>query len=122
MPALDVDAYKDEHLDMTTSVVCSPATSVLPDRRDAGRALRVTWHATEDLFVLSTWRDEVCASTFQLQRSDVPILINALARGLAESPASWSVVSYQSASKRSNVLKRIAETFRPRVPAARFTI
>jgi hypothetical protein len=101
---------------MTTAVVCPPATSVLRDRRETGRALRVTWHGAEDLFVLSTWRDTECAATFQLRRSDVPDLIAALARGLAEAPASWSVVRYQSASGRSNVLTRIAQALRPGGP------
>jgi hypothetical protein len=116
---LDADAARDDDLDMTSVIVCPPATNVLLDRRDAGRAMRVTWHGAEDLFVLSTWRDGVCASTFQLQRTDVPDLITALARGLAETPASWSVVRYQATSKRSALLKHIARTFRPHLRTTR---
>jgi hypothetical protein len=100
---------------MTTVDVLPPATSVLLDRRDAGRVLRVTWHGAEDLFVLSMWRNGVCASSFQLQRSAVPALIGALAGGLAEPSASWSAVNYQSTFRGSAVLKRIARTFAPRV-------
>lgn len=113
---------RDEHVDMTHAVVLPPAPYVLHDRRDTGRALRVTWHGAEDLFVLSIWRDELCASTFQLKRSDVPALIGALAGGLAEAPASWSVVRYQSTSRGSAVLKRIAEPFRTYLRGARVPV
>lgn len=79
---------------MTAAVVLRSTTSVLRDKRDAGRALRITWHAPDDAFVLSTWRGQVCASTFQLPRSDVPDLIAALARGLADSAPPWSPTRY----------------------------
>jgi hypothetical protein len=83
---------------MTAPALLPPRTNVLLDRRNAGRALRITWHDIDDAFVLSTWRGPVCASTFQLTRSDVPDLISALARGLADSPAPWSPVRYTEMS------------------------
>ncbi|HEV7191725.1 MAG TPA: hypothetical protein VGN35_00865 [Jatrophihabitantaceae bacterium] len=79
---------------MSTPVVLRAATNVFRDRRNDGRALRVTWHPVDDVFVLSTWRGEICASTFQINRSDVPDLLVAFARGLADRSSIWSAPSY----------------------------
>jgi hypothetical protein len=56
------------------------------DVRDDGRALRVGWHATEGVVVLSSWRYGSCVSSCQVDRDDVPALIAELARGLAATP------------------------------------
>ena len=52
------------------------------DARNGGRALRVSWHHESGLVVLSLWRDNVCAATFQLTVDEVPDLIDMLRRGL----------------------------------------
>jgi hypothetical protein len=57
---------------------------VFLDARDQGRALRLSWHHEAELVVLSPWRDDTCVATFQLGRDDVPALVEALVRGLAD--------------------------------------
>jgi hypothetical protein len=57
---------------------------VLLDARDAGRALRVSWHHEDELVVLSLWRGHKCTGTFQLAADDVPAFVQALTDGLAE--------------------------------------
>lgn len=80
---------------MTAVTVLNPTSRVLADTRDDGRWLRVTWHPSDDTFVLSIWRDRTCAATFQLARSASPDLINALTRALAQPPApGWSLSNY----------------------------
>jgi hypothetical protein len=56
----------------------------LPDARDDGRALRVSWHASHGCAVLSTWRDGQCTGTARLRPDEVARLVAALADGLAE--------------------------------------
>lgn len=53
----------------------------LDERRDA-RALRVTWHSDAGVVVLSIWRGNLCAATFQLAIEEVPDLIDVLRAGL----------------------------------------
>jgi hypothetical protein len=60
---------------------------VFLDARDGGRALRVSWHFDSDLVTLSIWRENVCASSFQLPAAEVPDLIELLRRGLDASNA-----------------------------------
>ena len=80
---------------MTAVTVLNPTSQVLLDTRDDGRWLRVTWHPSDDTFVLSIWRDRTCAATFQLARSASPDLITTLTRALAEPRAmSWSASQY----------------------------
>ncbi|MGH8861558.1 MAG: hypothetical protein ACRDVG_10050 [Jatrophihabitantaceae bacterium] len=64
--------------------------SVLPssgaafaDVRDNGRSLRVAWHASEEFFVLSIWRDGVCVATSRVDRATSADLIDTLVRHLA---------------------------------------
>jgi hypothetical protein len=57
---------------------------VLLDARDAGRALRVSWHHEDELVVLSLWRGHNCTGTFQLAADDVTAFVQALTDGLAE--------------------------------------
>jgi hypothetical protein len=66
------------------------AVSVLPtagaafdDVRDGGRTLRVAWHPSEEFFVLSVWRDGVCAGTSRLDRRAASALIATLVEHLA---------------------------------------
>jgi hypothetical protein len=81
---------------MGTPVVARETSRLFLDRRDQGRCLRVTWHPLDDMFVLSTWRDGVCASTVQLPRSDAPGLIGALAYGLADTSSRWTAPNYSA--------------------------
>jgi hypothetical protein len=57
---------------------------VFADARDQGRALRLSWHHEGELVVLSLWRDDSCVATFQMDKDDVPAMIDALVQGLAE--------------------------------------
>jgi|SRR5689334_6216030 len=98
---------------MATSVVVRETSRLFQDRRDQGRCLRVTWHPLDDMFVLSTWRDGVCASTVQLPRSDVPDLIGALAYGLADTSSRWTPPSY-SAGPEPSGWARFAQRLRGR--------
>jgi hypothetical protein len=65
-----------------TALPSSGATFL--DVRDGDRAMRVSWHQHDDLFVLSLWRGRTCAATFQLDRPAAADLINALVTGLAQ--------------------------------------
>ncbi|QTE27933.1 hypothetical protein [Pengzhenrongella sicca] len=58
--------------------------SVLPDVRGDRRALQVTWHAQDDVFVISLWRAGECTGSVRLAAADAAILVGALADGLAE--------------------------------------
>lgn len=52
------------------------------DARD-GRALRVSWHAEQGVVILSTWRDDSCVASVQLEPAEAARLIGVLADGLA---------------------------------------
>jgi hypothetical protein len=52
------------------------------DTRGDARSLRVRWHHSDGLVVLSLWRGRECTGTFRLQVDDVPTLIEALRAGL----------------------------------------
>ena len=56
------------------------------DRRDQGRALRVSAHDELGLVTLSIWRGNFCAATYQMEVDDVPTLIESLARALVPTP------------------------------------
>lgn len=99
---------------MTSPVVLRAESSVFRDRRDGDRALRVTWHPVDDVFVLSTWRGDRCASTFQMARSDVPVLVAALAYGLADRSAVWSSPRYSALSHDRGPI-RMAQLIRQRL-------
>jgi hypothetical protein len=61
--------------------------AVCLDQRDAGRALRVTWHQELDAVVVSIWRDDVCVATAHVDVDDIPRLVQALVSGLAQRPS-----------------------------------
>jgi len=52
------------------------------DTRGNARSLRVRWHESEGLVLLSLWRGGVCTGTFRLAVDEVPALIVALQAGL----------------------------------------
>ncbi|WP_139979822.1 hypothetical protein [Nocardioides litoris] len=67
--------------------MAAPRTLTTPgaiflDPRGSDRALRVSWHAEDELVVLSLWRDNVCTATFRLGVDEVADLIALLREGL----------------------------------------
>ncbi len=71
---------------MVTRITPLPARGeVFFDSRDADKSCRVSWHPTEDAFILSIWRGGQCAATFELTRAEAPAFLNAFVTQLAES-------------------------------------
>ena len=68
-----------------TVVSLPPRGEWFGDSRDGARALRVSWHASDerDCVVLSTWREDSCVATTRLSPADAARLIAVLADGLA---------------------------------------
>jgi hypothetical protein len=95
-----------------TEVSALPASGgVLFDARDDGRSLRVGWHPSQHLVVLSVWRTNQCVATCQLTRADAAALVADLAAGLAASPPEpWTPPTY---GKRSPWLRRLTQRARP---------
>ncbi|MDT7537125.1 MAG: hypothetical protein QOI82_710 [Actinomycetota bacterium] len=58
------------------------------DRRDDGRALRVSAHPETGSVTISIWREDRCVATHQLLAADVPQVIEMLANALVSSAAS----------------------------------
>jgi hypothetical protein len=58
------------------------------DARDAGRALRASWHPEAGCVVLSTWRDDRCVGTTRLTPAEAARLVGSLAAALAAASAS----------------------------------
>ena len=56
----------------------------IPDQRDGGRHLRVSWHPTRQLVVFSHWRDGVCVATTPVELSEIPGVIAVLVKALAD--------------------------------------
>lgn len=54
---------------------------VFLDQRGDGRSLRVAWHGSEGVVVLSLWRDDACTATFRMPSSDLSDLLRALTDG-----------------------------------------
>jgi hypothetical protein len=52
------------------------------DTRGDARSLRVRWHHTDGLVLLSLWRGGECTATFRLSIDEVPTLVEALRAGL----------------------------------------
>lgn len=59
--------------------------AALPDVRGEHRALQVSWHDKDRVFVVSTWRLGQCVATVRLAPSEAAALIGTLADGLASS-------------------------------------
>lgn len=60
-----------------------PGAVALPDVRGQHRALQVTWHEHDDLFVVSVWRTGSCVASVHLVPTEASAVIAALADGLA---------------------------------------
>ncbi len=89
---------------------------VLFDVRDDGRALRIGWHPESGIVVLSIWRHGSCVSTCQLDRADVPVLINELAEGLAVVPAPpWTEPTFVPFARNGGRLRGGAAQLRRRL-------
>ncbi len=58
--------------------------ALLSDARGDDRYLRVSWHADDRQFVVSTWDGERCLSTVHLLAEAAPALIALLAEGVAQ--------------------------------------
>jgi hypothetical protein len=56
----------------------------IPDRRDTGRHLRVSWHPNRQLVVFSHWRDGVCVATTPVELTEIPTVIAVLVNALAD--------------------------------------
>ena len=56
----------------------------VPDVRGDGSYLRVTWHADDRMFVVSTWSGALCTAAIRIAVDDAPDLIALLAHGLGD--------------------------------------
>jgi hypothetical protein len=64
------------------STVAAPLTGeVFSDARGDGRAMRVNWHESEGVVVLSLWKGAICTATFRVPAADLPDLLRALTDG-----------------------------------------
>ena len=68
---------------MTDPTVLPVRGEVVVDARGGGRALRVSWHPEHGVVVLSVWRGSLCVATVQVDKDEVPHLVDILVRGLA---------------------------------------
>lgn len=61
-----------------------PGATALPDVRGEHRALQVTWHERDGVFVVSTWRHGQCVASVRLAPAEAASLVAVLADGLAQ--------------------------------------
>lgn len=60
----------------------APRRLLLADARGAG--MRVSWHAEEDLVVLSLWREDRCVGTFRMPPGEAATLAAFIVEHLGE--------------------------------------
>ena len=60
-----------------------PGAVALPDVRGEHRAMQVTWHERDNVFVVSMWRSGCCVASVHLAPAEAAALIGALADGLS---------------------------------------
>lgn len=60
---------------------------LIGDSRGNGRYLRATWHAEGQMFVLSTWTDEVCTGAVRIPVEKASDLVNLLSDGMGDAIA-----------------------------------
>lgn len=70
-----------------------PGSVAIPDVRGQHRALQVTWHEDDQVFVLSTWRFGRCVGTVRLSPPEAAALVGALADGLEQATSTPSASS-----------------------------
>jgi hypothetical protein len=61
---------------------------LIEDARRDGSYLRVTWHPEGEVFVVSTWREEVCTGAIRVPATSSADMISLLADGLADAVGS----------------------------------
>jgi hypothetical protein len=54
---------------------------VFTDARGGDRVMRVNWHESEGVVVLSLWKGAICTGTFRVPAADLPHLLRALTDG-----------------------------------------
>jgi hypothetical protein len=75
------DAPK-RHPEQMGQVLALPARGeVFTDPRGDGRTLRVSWHESDAVVVLSLWHGNRCTSSFRVSAEDLPDLVRALTVG-----------------------------------------
>lgn len=67
-----------------TVVALPPRGAWIPDARESGRALRVSWHPEAGCVVLSSWEHDRCTGTTRLAPEEAAQLVAVLAQGLAD--------------------------------------
>lgn len=71
---------------MAESAAVASSVAWFEDVRTPVRRMKVSWHADEDVVVLSLWQGERCTGTFRMAPSDAPGLIHLLVDSLADRP------------------------------------
>jgi hypothetical protein len=61
---------------------------IVGDARSNGTYLRTTWHAENEVFVVSTWNEEVCTAAVRVPVEGAAELAGLLVDGLAEAARS----------------------------------
>lgn len=67
---------------MPSDVSAKAGVGAYRDARGDDRWMRLTWHPGHQMFVMSIWRDDVCAATFQMRRGTSADVIGDLVRAL----------------------------------------
>lgn len=84
--------------------------AVFFDPRDEGRFLRVSFHDSLGVFVLSLWKDDTCLGTFRLPIDDAPRLIHSMVGALVGGDAAMNTTTPSSDARTlsavSEALKR----------------
>lgn len=93
------------------------ARQQIPDQRDGGRHLRVSWHPTRRVVVFSHWRDGVCVATTPVELAEIPTIIAVLVKALGD--ASQSLTAPRPTPSAESVGRDIRQVvrawFRPRL-------
>jgi hypothetical protein len=55
---------------------------LVPDARGIDRFVRATWHADEQLFVISTWDGDICTGAVRVEPGELGDLVALLAQGM----------------------------------------
>jgi hypothetical protein len=72
---------------MTAVPVVPVPGGLYEDVRHDGHALRVSYHAEQQLCVVSIWRGNQCAAAVRLDRAEIPDVIGGLLECLAYAPS-----------------------------------
>jgi hypothetical protein len=84
---------------------------IVEDMRRDDTFMRVTWHESARVFVVSHWRGEVCIAATRVPVDAAPDLISLFVRGLADSAGQSSEISTQGRDNTSFV-ERIKQLVR----------